>query len=52
MTNREQYQNAMGKIAPSEAWKADTLQKMAALREEPTPKRPRLKAHRRVLAVI
>lgn len=58
MTNHELYKNAMAKVTPSEAWKQDTLTKLAAARAEagaapapqPTPQKkakPRLSVWRR-----
>lgn len=34
MKNHEEYQNAMGRIAPSQEWKTDTLQKMRRIRQQ------------------
>lgn len=50
MPDHKDYQSAMDKVAPSEDWKAATLQKMAAARagQEKTKAAPRLRVAKKV----
>ena len=50
MPDHKDYQSAMGKVAPSDAWKAATLEKMAAARaqQEKTKAAPRLRVVKKV----
>ena len=50
MPDHKDYQSAMDKVAPSEDWKAATLQKMAAARaQQERPKAaPRLRVAKKV----